>query len=100
MHTERAKRTIKKQISPFKFSRLQRLRRAVPCTASRWSCNTYEVENSKDAFIIGDYLYARFKCRRQSNNRIKTYCTRYWIGDSGRDDSIFYCKQVKLLVQV
>jgi hypothetical protein len=82
---------IKKQVSFSKFARIQRNPDSKYCIAYRWPVMALQPEAAITSYVLGDYLYASFRTKKQSGERIVTSVQRYWIGDNKRKDCIAFC---------
>lgn len=67
---------IIKSISPNKFYRLQNKDGAVFGEMRYNRKKSLTGESSLEAFMYNDFLYAKIKCRKQPENRLKTVCIR------------------------
>lgn len=65
-----------KSISPNKFYRLQNKDGAVFGEMRYNRKKSLTGESSLEAFMYNDFLYAKIKCRKQPENRLKTVCIR------------------------
>lgn len=67
---------IIKSISPNKFYRLQNKDGAIFGEMHYSRKNSLVCEASLEAFMYNDFLYAKIRCLRQPENRLKTVCIR------------------------
>lgn len=81
---------LKKQISFRKYQRIRASTESIPVRSFRLMKTKYEPELALEAYKYGDYVYAIFRCKKQSGNRLTTYCVRYWVGDGWRLDLFAY----------
>lgn len=65
-----------KSISPNKLYRLQNKHGAILGEMHYSRKNSLVCEVSLEAFMYNDFLYAKIKCRKQPENRLKTVCIR------------------------
>ena len=85
---------LKKQVSFSKFVRIMNNANTIPCHSFRAVKSKYEPECALESYLLGDYVYAVFKCKVQRSNRLSTHCVRYWVGDHHRADWFSFNKQV------
>lgn len=67
---------IIKSISPNKFYRLQNKYGAILGEMFYTPPKSFKSEVALEAFMYNDFLYAKIKCRKQPENRLKTVCVR------------------------
>lgn len=81
---------LKRQVSFGKFARVRNNTHSIPCQSFRMKRNKYESEYSLESYLLGEYVYAIFECKKQNSNRLNVYCARYWVGDDYRADWFSY----------
>jgi len=69
-------KSIKRQISDYKFSRI--FARNLDKVGVAFKTDRYgNTVNSAQAVKVGRYIYARFPCKKQTENRLNMYSCRY-----------------------
>lgn len=82
-------RSLKRQISYRKFSRVSKNLNSLPCKSYRYQSCKYEPEASVEAYVYNDFCYCVFLVNRGQDALERVYM-RYWIKDNERADNFAY----------